>query len=99
MSRTVAGQRRDPHLPAAPLGTRELALETVAGVAVQVEVRFVRNETVVNPAGVELDAVQGFTLLQASKSTLADPEATLLVVPRNLNPRTRWNHLLRHLPQ
>ena len=57
MSRTVAGKGGSSDLSAVLFGTRELALETMAGITFQIEVGFMSNEPIVYPAGVEFIAV------------------------------------------
>lgn len=61
MRRAVAGQRGD--LPAILFRARVLALETVAGIALDVKVGFVGDDLIVYRARIEFNVIQHLTLV------------------------------------
>jgi len=71
----------------------------VAGVALEVEIGFVLNEPIVDPAGFEAEAVECAALLQTARCALADLEAALLIKSWNLNPGSNRCQLLRHFAE
>jgi len=71
----------------------------VAGVALEVEIGFVLNKPIVDPAGFEAEAVECAALLQTARCALADLEAALLIKSWNLNPGSNRCQLLRHFAE